>query len=270
MKNFYFLLFLVIAYTASYAQDSTKMRHFTFDVGIGGAATSFQDVKYSNVHWNGYGLTPKFAVSWRKKCIHSFGIEGLVDSEQPKTFDGGAKTYWGIAFYKFLYPLKTDNKYKLFVGAKVEPIDLSVRMIDGLYNNGSYLIYGTNLKAVGMFEQRINSKWLFDADLGFQLFSFMNENMSFGYAADQKTLEDGKYNYNNMSAPYHFNPFWKFLNIETNFNFNYGKRWVFSYIWRMQQSYAVKNYRLTRGYSALMVSYHIISKSKTPKTKKKK
>ncbi len=270
MKNFYFLLFLLAIYTTSYAQDSTQMRHFTFDLGVGGAATSFQDVKYSTVHWNGSGFTPRITLNWRNKFIQSAGIEGVLGGDQPKTFDGSAKTYWGVVYYKFLYPLKTNKNYNLFVGAKVEPMDLSVRIIDGLYNNGSYLIYGTNLKAVGMFEQRINSKWLFDADLGFQLFSFMNENMAFGYAAAQKTLEDGEYNYDEMVAPYYFAPFWKFLNIETNINFNYGKRWVFSYIWRMQQSYAVKDYRLTRGYSALMVSYHIISKNKTPKTKKKK
>jgi len=270
MKNFYFLLFLVITYSSGFAQDSTKTRLFTFDVGVGGAATSFQDVKYSTVHWSGFGFTPRLELSWRKKFIHSFGVEGILGSEQPKTFDGGAKTYWGVAFYKFLYPLKLDKKYKVFVGAKLEPIDLSLRMIDGLYNNGSYLIYGTNMKAVGMFEQRINNEWLFSADLGFQLFSFMNENMSFGYAADQNTLEDGKYNYNEMTAPFSFTPFWKFLNVETNINFHYGKRWVFSYVWHMQQSYAVKNYRLTRGYSALMLSYHIISKRKTPKSKDKK
>jgi len=270
MKNFYILLFLVLAYTSGFAQDTTNTRLFTFDVGIGGAATSFQDVKYSTVHWNGIGFAPRLEVSWRNKFIHGFGIEGVMSNESPKTFDGSAKYYSGIVFYKFFYPLKTEKKYKLFVGAKVEPIDFSLRMIDGLYNNGSYLIYGTNLKAAGMFEQRINNKWVLNADLGFQLFSFMNENVSFGYAADQQTLEDGKYNYNEMTAPFTFTPFWKFLNVETNINFHYGKRWVFSYVWRMQQSYAVKDYHLTRGYSALRLSYHIISKTKTPKAKKKK
>jgi hypothetical protein len=267
MKNFYLLLILVFAYTASSAQDSTKMRHFTFDVGLGGAATSFQDVKFSNVRWSGYGFAPKIEVTWRKKFIHTLGVDGVMDSQQPKTFDGSAKTYMGVVYYKILYPLTSD---KLYVGAKVEPMDMSLRTITGLENNGSYLIAGTNVKVVGMFEQRLNAKWLFNADLGFQLFSFMNENMSFSYAAAQKILEDEKYQYDEMTAPYYFAPFWKYLNIETNINFNYGKRWVFSYVWRMQQSYAVKDYRLTRGYSALMVSYHIISKNKTPKAKKQK
>jgi hypothetical protein len=53
------------------------------------------------------------------------------------------------------------------------------------------------------------------------------------------------------------------LSIETNIRFYYGKRWIFSYTWEMQQSYLVKGYPMTKGFSALTVAYRFVNKNKT-------
>jgi len=91
----------------------------------------------------------------------------------------------------------------------------------------------------------------------------MDEYASFAYSANQKIIENGEYNYEELAMHYYFTPFWNYINIETNFHFYYGKRWVFSYLWRMQQSYLVNNYPMTKGYSALSVAFRIVNKTKT-------
>ncbi len=269
MKIYLSLLGFLIIFQIE-AQDTTQYRKFTFDMGLGGATSSFQDLKYSQVHWRGLGVTPVIELSWQKKSIHSIGVEGIVAYEKPKTFDGGeTNVYWGNIFYKYLHPIKYRKSCTVYLGAKVEPLDVSFRFVDGLVNNSSYVIVGSNLKAIAMWDRKLTDKWTLKADIGFQLFSHMLENMSFGYSTSQYALEDGKYDYNEVQESYSFLGFWNYLNIETNINFTYGKRWTFGYLWRMQQSYAVKDYTMTRGYSALIVKYNIIVKNKIKAQKHK-
>ncbi len=269
MKKIYLSLLALLMVFQIAAQDTTQYRKFTFDAGLGGATSSFQDLKYSQEHWRGMGITPVIGLSWQKKGIHSIGVEGIISYENPKTFDGGGtKVYWGTIFYKYLHPIKYRKSCTVYLGAKVEPMDVSFRFVDGLVNNSSYVIVGSNLKAVAMWDRKLTDKWRLKADIGFQLFSYMLENMSFGYATSQYLLEKGEYNYNEVQEHYSFLGFWKYLSIETNINFAYGKRWTFGYSWRMQQSYAVKDYTMTRGYSALLVKYNIIVKNKIAKAKK--
>ncbi len=272
MKKIFFpFLGVLMIFQIAVAQDTAEYRKFTFDIGVGGVVSSFQDLKYSQVHWRGIGITPVIGLSWQKKAIHSIGVEGIISYEKPKTFDGGeTKVYWGSLFYKYLHPIKDYELSTIYLGGKIEPIDVSFRFVDGLVNNSSYVIAGTNIKAVAMLDRKLTEKWTLKADIAFQLFSYLLENMSFAYAASQYALENGEYNYNEIQEYYSFLGFWKYLNIETNINFMYGERWVFGYLWRMQQSYAVKDYTMTRGYSALLVKYNIVVKNKMPKAKKHK
>jgi len=261
-KIFLLLLFLGFIIYNGFTQDEQSPHHFSWDITIGGALSSFQDLKYSEVHWNGGGLATGMSFIWQRKGIHATGIEGVISTENPKTFDGTGKTkaYRGQIFYYYVHPVKHKQNCQLFLGAKIDVLDVNWRIIDGLSNNASYLTYGINFKAFSNYQRKLNDKWQLDAQLGFQLFSFMEDGNSFAYAAPQPLLENGDYTYDNVQLPVYFTPFWKFLNIETNFRFSYGKRWVFSYLWCMQQSYLVKNYKLTTGYSAITVSFKLISK----------
>jgi len=259
---FVFILFISLS---GFSQKEDSTRIFSWKITAGGAWSSFQDLKYSDVHWTGIGFVPATSLTWQKKGIHGVGIEGSIGHENPKTFSGLGKTnvYRGQVYYYYLHPVKHRKNCQLFLGAKLDVLDVNWRIIDGLSNNASYLIYGTNFKAFSNYQRKLNDKWQVDAQLGFQLFSFMEDGMSFAYAAPQTLLEKGEYNYDKMQLPVYFTPFWDYLNIETNFHFSYGRRWVFSYLWRMQQSYLVKGYRLTSGYSAITVSYKIMSKTKS-------
>jgi len=213
------------------------------------------------------GFIGNMNFKWQKKGIHSFGLESSMSDEKPKTFDGfgNYKDYRGQLYYYYVHPVKEKKDCKLFLGAKIDGLDVVWHINQDLYNNGSYLIYGFNFKAFSNYQRRLNDNWVMNAQLGFQLFSVMEDGISFGYSAPQETLEKGDYNYDNIEMPVFFTPFWEYLSIETNFYFSYGKRWTFSYKWRMQQSYIVKKYRMTQGYSALSVSYSIISKNKVKK-----
>jgi hypothetical protein len=249
-----------------HSQDTTLSKTFIADFGIGGAVSSYQDVKFSDVRYSGIGTTTRFDFKWRSKAIHNITIEGLYSSENPKTFDHGmTNVYQANIGYKYLYPVGYYSNSNLFVGAKIEAIDMTLRMNTDLYNNATYLAYGTNVKISTMYEYKLSDSWIINADLNFQLFSFMDESMSFAYSVNQHVLENGEYNYDDIVTAYIFTPFWKYLSIETNIHANYGKRWIFSYSWRMQQSYIVSNYPMTKGYSALSVGFKFISKSKISK-----
>jgi len=69
MKKIYLLFLGVFMIFYVIAQDTAQYRKFTFDAGLGGAASSFQDLKYSQVHWRGFGITPVIELSWQKKDI---------------------------------------------------------------------------------------------------------------------------------------------------------------------------------------------------------
>jgi hypothetical protein len=266
MRKLLFLLtlFLFIP-VGGYTQDKQPVRLFSWDITVGSALSAFQDSKYSDVHWTGGGFVPGMSFIWQRKGIHGVGIEGAIGTEKPKTFDGigNTKVYRGQIYYYYVHPVKYKENCRLFLGGKIDLMDVNWRIIDDLLNNGSYLIFGTNFKAFSNYQRKLNNKWQLNAQLGFQLFSFMEDGIGFAYSAPQQVLEKGEYNYNEMKLPTFFTPFWDFLNIETNFRFSYGKRWVFSYLWRMQQSYLVKNYKMTIGYSAVTVSFKLISKNKS-------
>jgi len=264
MRIFILIFFVFLFPFLGSAQDSLKTKNFTFELLTGGVMSSFQDTKYTNVKYTGLGVVYGFDFMWRKKSIIGFGAKGIYSKEKPKTFDKGYPSVNDAQFYfKYLYPIKKNEKYNLFVGTKVDLFDFTMRINPELTNNSAYVILGGGVKAYTMFEKKINDTWKVDAGIGFQLFSFMNEYMSFGYMANQNTLEKGEYNYEDAAMPWSFTPFWKYLNIETNIRFYYKRRWVFGYAWRMQQSYQVENYPMTKGYSALYVAYRIINKEKS-------
>jgi hypothetical protein len=246
------------------AQENSPKKQFFFDFGLGGSLHSFQDAKYSDVRYNGIGATGNIDFTWRRKSIISTGIEGYYSKEKPKTFDSGVySTEYNISLYlKYLHPIIKNDIYNIYMGGKVDLYSMSIRNTFPLENNSFYLTSSIGFKAVTMYERRLNDLWILNADLGLQLFSFMNEYMSFAYAADQITLEKGEYNYDEAEAPLRMTPFWDYFNIETNIKVQYGERWIFGYSWKMQQSYATKDYKMTKGYSSLIVTYRIVNKTR--------
>ena len=255
------LMFFIVSNVKS--QDSLKVKSFVFELSGGGVMSSFQDRKYSDLKFTGFGANYGFNLEWRKNSIIGFGLNGIYSNQKPRTFEGGEATINAGQFYfKYLYPINISQEFNLFVGGKADLFDGTMRIASGLTNNSAYVIIGGGLKAFTMLEKQLNDKWLVTADLGFQLFAFQDEYMSFAYMANQNLLESGEYNYEDPAMPLYFTPFWNFINIETNIRFHYGKRWILSYLWRMQQSYQVKGYPMTKGYSAISVGFKIMNRNK--------
>jgi hypothetical protein len=211
MRKIYLVFLFFLFSVAARSQDSLKTRSFTFEVSAGGLATSFQDTKYSNLKYSGIGGVFGFDFQWRKKAIIAFGARGIYSKEKAKTFDHGKTNLSNGQFnFRYLYPIKTNKDYKIFVGAKADIVDFTLRMTPELTNNAAYVIQGGGLKAYSLFEKRINDKWLLNAGVGFQLFAIMDEYMSFAYMANQHLLENGDYNYEDPEMPLFFTPLWEF------------------------------------------------------------
>jgi len=263
MKNFLLLITSLFFLNSIDAQDTIPSKVFTLNFGLGGALTSFQDTKFSDVHYSGVGIASTIEFTWQKKGILSTGIESVLSSENPKTFDHGkTNVYQGLIYAKYLYPIKKTDNYNLYIGAKIDAYDFYLRKDKQLTNNSNYFIQSSNFKVATMYQRKLNDKWFLKADLGFQFFSLLSENMSFGYSVNQRTIENGNYNYDSTTTKMYFTPFWEYLNLETTIRFHYKKNWTFSYLWRMQQSYLVDGYPMTKGYSAITASFNIINRSK--------
>ena len=264
MRKYVLMMLLWMFSTGIYAQKTDSIRYFKWNLSAGGAISSFQDLKYSAVRYSGMGFAMGTELNWQRKGIHSVGIDGIISTENPKTFSGFGEyhAYRALIYYYYVHPVYKNEKAKVFVGARLNALDITWHLNNDLINNSSYMVYGTGLSAYSVYQRRLNDKWVLNAQLGFRLMGIMYEGMSYAYSTDQETLEKGNYNYDELAMPVSFNAFWDYLKLETAFHFSYGKRWTFSYLWRMEQSYVVEGYRMTMGYSAIRVSYNIMARTK--------
>jgi len=265
-KQITIALVLTILLTVNlYGQENQKidLKQSNFSISLGGVLTSFQDVKYSNVHYNGIGTNFSFGYEKIKKNYFSTNLNLIYSNEKAKTHNFGKTTVLnGIIDVSYLRLILKKENQKLYVGAKWDVLDLYYRLTENLGNNGFFFTSGSNLKLASLYERTISDKLKLRAGFNFQLFSFMKESTGFGFSAPQDALEDGEFSYQNekLEAPfgfkyYTFESFTKYLNIDTKIEVHYKKRWVLVYKWNMQRSNKVKNYPMTRGYSALSVQY---------------
>ncbi|MDC9723086.1 MAG: hypothetical protein PSN34_10020 [Urechidicola sp.] len=259
-------VFVITFFTLNlYAQEKPKtyLEHSNFQIGLGSIFTSFQDVKYSKVHYNGVGVNLNFGYKKIKRSYFTTNLNLIYSNENAKTHNSGKTTVLnGIIDVSYLKPILKKDNQKLYIGAKWEVLDIYFRQTENLGNNGIFFTSGSNLKFASLYEKTISDKLKLRAGFNFQLLSFIKESTSFGFSAPQSPLEDGEFSYQNEKLEalfgfkyYSLEPFTKYLNIDTKVEMHYKKRWVFTYKWNMQRSNKVKNYPMTRGSSALSVQY---------------
>ncbi len=224
--------------------------------------SSFQDQKFSDVHYNGYGGGLRLDYSLDKHNYWDFGVTCLYYGEHAKTYDVGAAKIVDVRpFITYMRPLFRENTQTLYAGATTD-MSFYMRTTQQLYNNASYLIPGYSLKIPVRYVRRINDKWTLDAGLSFQLFGYIHESASFTYTTSQYVLEEGKFSYDELPSTPNFVPLWKYLDIRTHILFEYGKRWVFGYRWNMSESFQVPGYPMIKGYSALTVGFRLVNRIK--------
>ncbi len=234
-------------------------------IDLGGNYSSFQDVKYSDVHYAGAGLN--FNIGYNKSNENYFWETALklnYSTESASTHNlGKAIVVNPTIYFKYLKPIKKNFK----VGARLDLLDSYFRKIEELGNNGTYYINGHHLYGSVMHDYKLNDNWNLQSGLDLGLVSFMKESTSFGFSAPQTALEEGGFNYQSESleSPFGYKYFdWKYfgnnLNIKTSFFFQYKNRISLGYSWDMKRFANVKSYPVTTGMHNIIFRYNIIHK----------
>ncbi len=246
-----------------YEQQSVNSKKLFIDLGR--SVSNFQDIKYSSVSYNGGGLN--FGLGFNKKTQNKFmefGLTFMSSTENAKTHTSGKTSVLNpILYFKYLKPL---NKH-LSVGGRIDLMDFYLRSIEGLGNNGSYVITGHHFYGSIIYNTTINNKWDFQGNADLGLFSFMRESTSFAFSSPQNALEDGDFNYQNeaLESPlgykyFDFKYLGNILNLKTELLLHYKKRFSIGYKWNMKRFANVKSYPVTIGIHHFVLRYNIINR----------
>ena len=244
------------------AQDVKKSKNNTLDVGIGGVYTTFQDSRFSNVRYNGIGGTVLIDYIHSGRFVWGLNTSFFYAPSKGKTHHKKATDMSINVSGDFLFPITKTEKANLFLGPRGDLVDMFIRTDKNLTNNAGFTTSATALYAEALYNRRINENWNFSARGALQLIGSMYLGFSFGYAAPQKQLEEGTYDYNGITIPHYPTPFWEYLNIETDFRFLYKRRWLFGYKWNMQQSYSTPGMPVTRGNHSMYAAFRFLNKTK--------
>ena len=264
-----FILTIFLFFTSNAQNNNNIPRHKILNISLGGLASSFQDKKTSTEHYSGFGTKMNINYTWSKKSYWEAGTNILFSWEHAKTYNVGNAAIKDFNIYlTYLYPVINSGKHKLLIGLNGD-FGFFLRTTQDLGNNATYMILGSDFKFNGKYIHPVSEKWTFNAAVGLQLFGWIYEGMSFTYSTSQEILEQGKYDYNVENLMLNFVPLWKYFTLTTEFQFDYSKRWGFGYRWHMEQSYQVKHYTMTMGYSELYVNFKIINRFTNKKQKNK-
>lgn len=246
-------LMLFLAYAVQAQEKSTN-----FFVSAGGAYSSFQDQKYSDVRYNGFGSA--FGIGFEKhneKALWGIHLNGVFTKEKPSTHSATrAKTTSVGLDVKYLRKVKQE----LAVGATLTVFDFYNKQFENLRNNGRYFIVSSTLWLSGRYQYK---KFRFDLDVA--ALTFVKEKTGFAFSAPQSYLENGEFTYQNENADtplgfkeYTFRSIPKNLQLRTSIMYQWNDRWLLGYGWEMQKLSEVKNYPVVYGIHTLKVRFNII------------
>ena len=263
MKKSSLLLLIFLDSLTVISAQTTK----NFFVELGGAYTSFQDVNYSAVSYDGAGVAFRLGIERNTpNAIWGIGLDGNFSTESPNTHDAGAVTTLHPKFYS-RYLKKLNDQFS--VGVHWDILGIYFRSTEGLDNNGGYFISSSDLFATGSYHR---GKWNFGLDLG--LFSFQKERTGFAFSAPQNALEDGEFNYQDeaLENPLKFKyfslkPIGQQLYLRTRIQYQWKERIAVGYQWTARHFAEVKNYPVTVGSHQIVVRYNITHKTKSPSPK---
>lgn len=257
MKKLIFGFILFITTNTVFAQSTQG-----FFVDLGGAYTTFQDTKFSDVSYGGIGLA--FAFGFQKespKATWSGGLAINFSKENSNTHNQGAVTVVHPKFYSRYLKKINEN---LSIGAHWDILGMYYRSIEGLQNNGNYYITSSDLFAAATYQM---GKFKFGLDLG--LFSFQKESTGFAFSAPQNGLENGDFDYQDekLDDPFGFNyfvfkPIWQQLNIRTSITYQWKERLSVGYRWSARHFAEVENRPVTIGTHQIVVRYNLTHKTK--------
>lgn len=232
---------------------------YSFYAETDGAYTFFQDTKYSDVKFSGFG--PRLSFGFEKESGYQWGMDMdlCYSKETAATYSNGRTMVLnGVLSAKYLSPLIKTKTQKLFLGGKWDFADLYYREVEGLDNNSQFFTAGSNIKLSCAYIRNISSGLSLEAGIDFQLLSVMTESMSFAFSEPQETLEQGKFSYQDESflSSFSIRPFWNYLNAGTSVKLHFKNNWTLAYKWNIQRSNEVENYPVTRGSHSISIIYN--------------
>lgn len=260
-KSLYSLVLIFVGLSATLAQSRKSLF-----VEVGGAYSTFQDVKYSAVSYSGGGAAFTFGFEKENtKSIWSAGLDITFGKEKPNTHSSGNVTALNPKFFG-RYLRKINDQ--LSIGGHWDILGMYFRNTEGLDNNGSYYITSSDLFASGTYQF---GKFNFGLDLG--VLSYQKERTSFAFSAPQNALEDGNFDYQDeaLDNPFGFKYFRlkslpQQLNIRTNITYQWKDRISVAYQWSARHFAEVKNYPVTIGSHQIVLRYNISYKTKSGAT----
>ncbi|MCH2225367.1 MAG: hypothetical protein MK066_11420 [Crocinitomicaceae bacterium] len=273
---------LLIGFTGiSYSQTEIQIprKHIKSGIQINGIYSSFQDTKYSNVSYNGYGTGLELIHSIdRGSNRMEFGLRFNYSNSKPSTFSvneeliGTELKKIGTAkeFRPTIYGRYTQKLNEHFaVGGKLDALDATFRITNGLGNNSVYYNNGHNLLASGRYDRSLSSKLHLSVTVDLGIISWMRESTGFAFSTPQSVVAEGAFNYQDKAVnnPFGYRffemlPIWKYGNLSVTSEINYSKRWVFSYTWNLRRFSTVKEYPTTIGLHTIGARFNFRNKLK--------
>lgn len=266
-----FVLFALISFGSFGQKSQDRQKKIEWSVQLGGLYSSFQDAKFSNTSYNGFGggSLQIGHVSEYKNSILTGNIlvrSGVANSNTFSISDLGKTLIVypnvNLSYHQKLYP-------NLSLGAKIDVFDFLYRNTEGLGNNATYFNNSINLYGSGLYRKQIKDNLQFVAQLDLGIFSFLRESRGFAFSAPQSVTESGSFNYQDDATSNPFalkffeaKPIWSLLNLQTLIGFKYKERWTLSYTWSLRRFSTVKNYPTTSAFHGLNVKFNFINKIK--------
>ena len=253
------IVFCILQVYETHAQTTN-----TFHIGLGGAWTNFQDLKYSANQYDGLaGVAELQFTKHSPSTIWSTGISALYGQEYALNFEHSiAHVIRPVIFLTYARSI-TD---RLYLGGRLDILDAYARLNTGLSNNSIYYNINSTLSASAIYNMSINNRQL---RIGFDLsvLSYGRESTGFSFYAPQDALENGEVDYQNddLTNPfglqyYKLRPFSDFLNVGCSFHYSLSNRITVGYSWFMRHFEEVENYPVTMGSHSILLRLHLFQR----------
>lgn len=275
MKRITFLFVLCCAYVLNAQETGQKDLKRTVQkktyIGLFGANTAVQDAKFSNVVYRGFGGGLNLGTS-RENENYFWQTDFSASYAGLSTGLHNGKGFNVSTAYAFKYLHHLNETYA--VGGKWNLAAGNLRNFSDLGNNSISIIVNSTLMGTGRYSRTINDDIKLNFDLSIGLLGWVREGTSFAYSANQKVLELGVFNFQDLSTTTPVGVKYGSIEtlgaynvLETELNLQYKRRWQFCYNWSLMNYRTVKGYPLTVGEHRVGVKFNYIAKTKT-RTKK--
>ncbi len=251
-----FMCFLIIGTTN--AQEYKK-----FYLGVGGVQSHFQDKKFSASQFKGIGGSFELGKDKLKgNILRGIKLRINISSESPY----GHNNYSSVLRPTLnIYRLNKINE-DLFIGANWTVLDFYFRSSPNLMNNSKYNDFSSRLSGIVRYDVKVGKKKL-RTSLSISLLSLSKMANSFAYVVSQRTLENGKFSFQNngIDSPfgkegYSFKAPWKDFNLNTEVLYPLSRRFDLVYQWELRRYSVIKNYPTTYGNHTFSIRFNFIHK----------